>query len=75
MSPTLAAGSLLRRPWMPFTAITNKFLAPELSAQLTIAPTGRPSVTRNFAPVEPALPTKISICVVERKGLKDELQP
>lgn len=36
-----AAGSLFRRAPMPATAMTYRFLAPELSAQLTTAPTGR----------------------------------
>ena len=58
MSPTLAAGSLLSLPWIPLTAMTKRFLAPELSAQLTTAPTGRPNVTRCLVPVEPALPCK-----------------
>lgn len=56
ISPQPAAGSLLSLPLIPLTAITNKFLAPVLSAQLITAPTGRPRDILNFAPVAPALP-------------------
>jgi hypothetical protein len=41
---------------MPLTAITYKFLAPVLSAQLITAPTGRARDMRNFAPAVPPLP-------------------
>ena len=41
-SPIEAEGNLLRRPLMPETAMISKALAPVLSAQLTVAPTGRP---------------------------------
>merc|ERR1711928_43819 len=41
MSPAVADGSRLRRPLIPLTAMTYKFLAPLLSAQLMTAPTGR----------------------------------
>ncbi len=51
MSPEAAAGSLLRRAPMPLTEMTYRFLAPVLSAQLTTAPTGRPRVILNLAPV------------------------
>lgn len=40
MSPGPAAGSLFNRAWHPFTEMMYKFFAPELSAQLTTAPTG-----------------------------------
>uniref|UniRef100_A0A147BWH9 Putative secreted protein n=1 Tax=Ixodes ricinus TaxID=34613 RepID=A0A147BWH9_IXORI len=56
MSPAPAAGSLFKRPFMPFTAMTYKFLAPVLSAQLMTAPTGRPREMRNFAPAAPPRP-------------------
>lgn len=58
MSPIPAAGSLFRRPLIPLTAITNKFLPPVLSAQFMTAPTGRPRAMRNFPPAEPPLPVK-----------------
>lgn len=32
---------------------------PVLSAQLTTAPTGRPTVTRNFPPAAPPRPTSV----------------
>ena len=41
-SPIEADGNLLRRPFTPETAIISSALAPVLSAQLTVAPTGRP---------------------------------
>merc|ERR1719361_947428 len=56
MSPLAAAGSLLRRPRMPPTAMMYRFLAPVLSAQLITAPTGRPSEMRNLAPADPPRP-------------------
>ena len=56
ISPDPAAGSLLRRPLIPFTAIIYRFLPPVLSAQLITAPTGRPSEIRNFPPEEPPRP-------------------
>merc|ERR1711976_1126707 len=56
MSPDPAAGSLFKRPLMPWTAITYRFLAPVLSAQLITAPTGRPRAIRNFPPALPPLP-------------------
>ena len=39
-----AEGNLLRRPLMPDTAIISNAFAPVLSAQLTVAPTGRPEI-------------------------------
>merc|ERR1719386_284989 len=41
---------------MPLTAMKYRFLAPELSAQLTTAPTGRPRVTRYLLPLAPPRP-------------------
>lgn len=55
-SPAPAAGSLLSRPLIPFTAMTYRFLAPVLSAQFITAPTGRPTDIRNFAPDAPLEP-------------------
>lgn len=52
-SPLAADGNLLRRPCTPFTAITNKFFAPVLSAQFITAPTGNPRATRNLPPTLP----------------------
>lgn len=56
MSPTPALGSLFNRPRIPYTAITKRFLAPVLSAQLITAPTGRPREMRNLAPDAPPRP-------------------
>lgn len=56
ISPAPAAGNRFNRPLMPFTAITNKFFAPVLSAQFITAPTGRPKDMRNFAPAVPPRP-------------------
>ena len=56
MSPTQAEGSLLRRPLIPFTEMIYRFLAPVLSAQFTVAATGRPSDIRNLLPAEPPRP-------------------
>lgn len=60
ISPAPAAGNLFKRPLTPCTAMTNKFLAPVLSAQLITAPTGKPKEIRNLAPAEPPRPTKQS---------------
>lgn len=56
MSPAPAAGNRFKRPLTPCTAITNKFFAPVLSAQLITAPTGKPSDILNLAPAEPPRP-------------------
>jgi len=56
MSPTQAEGSLLRRPLIPFTEMMYRFLAPVLSAQFTVAATGRPSDIRNLFPAVPPRP-------------------
>merc|ERR1712003_337625 len=53
MSPAVADGSRLRRPLIPLTAMTYKFFAPLLSAQLMTAPTGRARDIRNFPPTRP----------------------
>lgn len=58
MSPQPAAGNLFNLPLIPLTAITNRFLAPVLSAQLMTAPTGKPKDILNLAPVAPALPAR-----------------
>ena len=49
MSPTPAAGSLFSYPLIPFTEMIHRFLALVLSAQLIMAPTGRPREIQNFA--------------------------
>jgi hypothetical protein len=43
-SPIEAEGNLLRRPLTPETAIISNALAPVLSQQLTVAPTGKPMI-------------------------------
>lgn len=58
ISPHPAAGSRFKRPFTPCTAITNKFFAPVLSAQLMTAPTGKPSEILNLAPAEPPRPVR-----------------
>jgi len=50
MSPDPALGRRLSRPPMLQTAMMWRFLAPELSAQLTTAATGRPADTRCLMP-------------------------
>lgn len=56
ISPHPAAGNRFKRPLTPWTAMTNKFFAPVLSAQLITAPTGRPRDILNLAPAEPPRP-------------------
>lgn len=58
MSPTQAEGNRLRRPLMPFTEMMYRFFAPVLSAQFTVAATGRPSDILNLLPADPPLPVK-----------------
>lgn len=43
ISPAEAAGNLFNLAPKPLTAKMYKFLAPELSQQLTTAPTGKPN--------------------------------
>jgi hypothetical protein len=62
ISPTQAAGRRFKRPLYPLTAITYKFLAPVLSAQLIQAPVGRPRDMRNFPPAGPPRPDHIRKC-------------
>jgi hypothetical protein len=52
----------LRRAPMPLTEMTYRFLAPVLSAQLTTAPTGRPRVILNLAPVVAPAPAHRKKC-------------
>lgn len=56
MSPTQAEGSLLRRPLIPFTEMMYRFFAPVLSAQFTVAATGRPNDILNLLPADPPRP-------------------
>ncbi len=56
MSPAAAAGSLLSLAPHPTVEIRYKFLAPELSAQLMTAPTGRANDIRNLFPDAPPRP-------------------
>lgn len=58
MSPTPASGSRLRWAPKPYGSIKNRDFAPELSAQLITAPTGRPSVILNFVPAGGAIGRK-----------------
>src|SRR4051812_20320338 len=58
MSPTQADGRRFGRPPIPTTETTNKFLAPELSAQFITQPTGRPRVVRNLLPDTPPRPAR-----------------
>src|ERR1700722_1969041 len=53
MSPTPASGNLFKCAPKPNGSMMNKDLAPLLSAQFRIAPTGRPSVIRNLLPEAP----------------------
>ena len=54
-SPMHPAGNLFKLPTTPWTAIMNKFLAPELSAQFNVAATGNPLVILSLIPTEPVL--------------------
>ena len=56
MSPAAAAGSLFSLAPHPTVEIRYKFLAPELSAQLITAPTGRANDIRNLFPDAPPRP-------------------
>ena len=56
ISPTQADGILFKRAPKPLTAMTYKFLAPVLSAQLIVAATGKPSEILNLPPPTPPLP-------------------
>lgn len=56
MSPDPALGRRFRRPPMLHTEMMWRFLAPELSAQLTTAATGRPAETRCLIPEAAARP-------------------
>lgn len=56
MSPAAAAGSLFSLAPQPTVEIRYKFLAPELSAQLITAPTGRANDIRNLFPDAPPRP-------------------
>lgn len=64
MSPSEPEGSLLSLPLIPMAAIMYRLLAPELSAQLTVAATGRPVVTLSLTPTRPAAAFDISQLVV-----------
>uniref|UniRef100_A0A2P2JGM5 Uncharacterized protein MANES_03G159800 n=1 Tax=Rhizophora mucronata TaxID=61149 RepID=A0A2P2JGM5_RHIMU len=56
ISPTQADGKRFRRPLIPFTEMMYRFLAPVLSAQFTVAATGRPSDILNLLPADPPRP-------------------
>ena len=56
MSPAAAAGSLFNLAPHPTVEMRYKFFAPELSAQLMTAPTGRASDIRNLFPDAPPRP-------------------
>jgi hypothetical protein len=60
MSPTQADGILFSLAPKPLTAMTYKFFAPVLSAQLITAPTGKPREILNLPPPTPPLPKKIN---------------
>lgn len=56
MSPAAAAGSLFNLAPHPTVEMRYRFFAPELSAQLMTAPTGRASDIRNLFPDAPPRP-------------------
>ena len=56
ISPQAADGSLFRRAPQPTTEMTYRFLAPVLSAQFMMAPTGRASDILNLFPAAPPRP-------------------
>ena len=53
ISPLAAAGNLFNRPLIALTAMTKRFFAPVLSAQLMTAPTGHAVEILNFPPAPP----------------------
>jgi hypothetical protein len=55
-SPIAAAGRRFWTPERPFTEMMKRDLAPVLSAQLRMAPAGRPAVMRNLPPTWPPRP-------------------
>lgn len=57
ISPTQADGKRFKRPLIPFTEMMYRFLAPVLSAQFTVAATGKPSDILNLLPADPPRPT------------------
>lgn len=61
MSPTQADGNLLSLPLIPLTEIMYRFFAPVLSAQFTVAATGRPSDILNLFPAEPPRPENLDL--------------
>ena len=75
MSPHAAAGRRFRRAPQPTTLMMYRFLAPVLSAQFRIAPTGRPSDMRNLLPDDPprprldAIPTRCPALPLPRQAL------
>lgn len=56
ISPTQADGNRFRRPLIPFTEMMYRFFAPVLSAQFTVAATGKPSDILNLLPADPPRP-------------------
>ena len=54
-SPMDPDGNLLRWPLTPLADIMYRFLAPELSAQLSVAATGSPRVILSLTPTRPVL--------------------
>lgn len=56
MSPAAAAGNLFNLAPHPTVEMRYKFFAPELSAQLITAPTGRANDIRNLFPDAPPRP-------------------
>lgn len=76
ISPRPAEGRRLRRPLIPLTEMRYRFLAPELSAQLIVAPTGRASVTRNLPPDCPVAKGKEQISRNKgNQGLSEQKKP
>ncbi len=71
MSPTQADGKRLSLAPKPLTAITYKFFAPVLSAQLITAPTGRPNEILNLPPPTPPRPLEINGKIFKKNTLAE----
>ena len=68
-SPIDAEGNLFKRPLMPETAIISSAFAPVLSAQFTVAPTGRPGKQYRCC-LESARETRDIKCHVKKLEIK-----
>ena len=68
MSPTEPRGKRFRQPPVAVTEITNRALAPVLSAQLITAAVGIPAEIFSLVPLRPPLPIAKTGSVIIVKG-------